>query len=327
MEVAKKDRPPGAAAWIAAAIVGAAALSAAIAPAQASPVKMLGEQGLVAVMDSYLAHLARNDPKGLPMAPGANVRENTAVRPLGQGVWALTKAIKATQTFADPLTGNVRSINAIVLRSGELAQVSIRLKVVGGKITEVETVANTGGANKSGPYPGGPFNAENVLEQDVGLTAIVPPNRRSSREELIKIADEYFEAMGTHDPKAARFGSRCERYESGSRGTNYMRRPAGQPDSPGTWSGDCGTSLLALTGGQAYERRFPIVDVKRGIVVSYGFLNHRERNPPQDNYLNPMFKIVDGKIRQIEAVTFNLPAPATSGFSPQLAGLNNGSEK
>jgi hypothetical protein len=42
---------------------------------------------------------------------------------------------------------------------------------------------------------------------------------------------------------------------------------------------------------------------------------HRERMPPSDNFINEIFKIVDGKVRQIDAVGDNLPGIGDSGFA------------
>jgi hypothetical protein len=272
---------------------------------------------LTRVMDGYMARLVTHDPKGLPLAAGVENRENTRKLRVGDGLWKLAATVKERQTFSDPITGNVVSWNALQLTTGQLAMVSVRLKVGKGKITEIETVANSGGnaANPGGsPYPGGPYNAENIAEQDIIYMAPVPPHRRSSRAELIRLADNYFEAIGAHDPSVFKYGAKCERYESGARGTNQMRRNADQSAAQGNFSGDCGSSLVNLRGQQTINRRYPVVDTELGVVIGYMFIMHRERTPPADNMINEMFKIVDGKVRQIDAVGYFLPGVGDSGF-------------
>lgn len=294
-------------------VAALAALAAAGTPAGAATVRC-DARCLDAVMARTLAAIPTGSVAGLPIAPAAIIRENAHPVGFGEGGWRRITAIKAVQVFADPVTENVWAYAAAQLRDGPLAQLSIRLRLAGGRIVEVETLINTGARNPGSPYPGGPYDAENILEQDVLYLAPVAPARRSTRADLIRIADGYFEAIGRHDPAAASFGSRCERYESGARGTNQLRRNADQAAAQGSWSGTCGSSLVNLTGQQTVERRFPVVDVEHGVVIGYMFIPHHERTPPADNFINEMFKIVDGKIRQVDAVGFNLPAPATSGF-------------
>ena len=76
-------------------------------------------------------------------------------------------------------------------------------------------------------------------------------------------------------------------------------------------------------------RRFPLVDEERGIVLAYGFIDHRgvvgeytltDGTPasspvrrPHSYYLAEAFKIRDGAIEQIEAdfitVPYHMPSP------------------
>ncbi len=79
------------------------------------------------------------------------------------------------------------------------------------------------------------------------------------------------------------------------------------------------------------ERRYPIVDVERGVVVASGFFDHanmfdrysltdgREMNTvlkwPNTITLLEAFKIVDGKIARIEAVFTYVPYFMPSPFA------------
>jgi len=148
----------------------------------ATPAATCNDRCLRGLMDQYLSHLVKHDPSGLPIARGAVIRENAHPVALGEGVWKLASQVKAKQVFADPTTKNVWAYFALQLNDAPLAQASVRLKVAGRKITEVETLVNTGPKANGGPYPGGPYNAENILEQDVLYFAPVPPERRSTRD-------------------------------------------------------------------------------------------------------------------------------------------------
>ena len=63
---------------------------------------------------------------------------------IGDGVWKLAKEIKGRQDYPDPVSGNIYSWIAIDLNDGYLAQMSERIRVTNHKISEVETVINTG---------------------------------------------------------------------------------------------------------------------------------------------------------------------------------------
>ena len=341
-------------------IAAAAALALLVCPgaalAKPSPAGAACDQAcLTRVMDQYLDHLVQHKTDGVPLAADAILRENTAPVKLGDGVWKLAKEIKGRQDYPDPVTQNIYSWIAIELNDGHLAQMSERIKVGGRKITEIETVINTGiGADKTSPYPGGPYNYDNTLEQEIVFPAPIPVARRSSREDLIKIANGYFESLGMADPGAARFGARCLRYESGSGGgfcgaVVGAAVPGGgrggrgdvavtDPGAPGAAGAGAAPAASAAPGGpgapgapggrgagpgrggaqarqQTIERRFPVAIPDLGIVVGYMFIMHHERTPPQDNFINEIFKIVDGKIREIDAVGFQVTAPGRSGYS------------
>lgn len=76
----------------------------------------------------------------------------------------------------------------------------------------------------------------------------------------------------------------------------------------------CGQSLVHLTGQAVVQRRYPLVDQERGVVLGYGFILHQERLQPQATGLAEVFKIVDGKIREIENVETIVPYPPNGGF-------------
>jgi hypothetical protein len=281
------------------ALITLALLGPATSFAQDAP-QACNRECLLKFMDQYVDHLVKHDPAGLPVAPGANIRENTQPVKLGDGAWQQVTGIKARQEFADPQTGNVVFRGAVDV-GGVLGSMAIRLKIVKGKIAESETVLNAGK---------GPFDPEYLLEPDALFDSPIPASRRSTREQMVKVANNYFEAIGKHDPSIASFAKRCERFESGRRMTN---NPHAISDESGAES--CGESLVNLKGEQTIQRRYPLVDVERGIVIGYTFIEHNERTPPQSLYMSEMFKIVDGKLREIENISYTVPAPPDAGYS------------
>ncbi len=284
-----------------AAAIAVITLSAAGAIAQSSG-KNCDRQCLVQILDQYLEHLQSHNPAGLPVAADANVRELTAPVKLGEGgSWKRVTKFRTKMVFADPAQGNVMYRGAVET-TGKLGSLSIRLKVENRRITESETIFNEGE---------GMFDAAYLLEPDPFLEAVLPPDRRSTREDLIKVANSYFEAIGTHNPNAAPFAVRCERYESGRRMT-HNKVGAGATGEGANET--CAETLGGLKGQQTINRRFMVVDPERGIVIGATFIQHQERNPPNSLFMHEMFKIVDGKIWEIDNIAYTVPWPPNSGY-------------
>jgi hypothetical protein len=205
---------------------------------------------------------------------------------------------------------------------GNNVAVAIRLKIVEGKITEVEQLAirpavqlggpggGRGGAGRGGAAPAAapaapaPTTADRVLAMGKPhemFFATIPENERESREDLVRDANYYFTALARHDSKGYYpFTKDCMRFENGMMSTN-----------------DClanftGTSLNNIVD-RIRDRRFVAVDRERGIVFAFGFFDHYRINWTWQ--LAELFKIENGKIRRIEAVFHQAPFGISSGWS------------
>lgn len=255
-------------------------------------------------MDRYLTQMTAHKTGGLDVAPNAEIRENTVRIALGGGnAWSKVAAIKSRQDFTDPSTGNIVSRSAVDLGGGKLGSYSVRLEVDSGKITEIESTLNPGGRL---------FDEYNMLHPDIIWDTIVPKDRRSTREQLIKIADLYFDAIRDHGGSKYEdiFAKRCDRYESGRKMSNDSLTPSNEDGAQ-----NCYGTLRGLKGQDVEQRRYPLVDVERGVVLGYGFIQHRERNPQGATGLAELFKIVDGRLQVIENIEAGLPYPLEGGFT------------
>jgi hypothetical protein len=257
--------------------------------------KACDRECLLGFMDQYLEASTTHNPSAIPVSPNANIRENTVLVELGKDAWTKITAVNSKQLFADAMTGQVFFWGAVQM-DGAPAAMSVRLKVENRKITEIETALNNG--------HDGPFNSDWLLEQDVLYQSPLPPDRVAKREAMIKVVDNYWEAVGTHNASVASFSRRCVRYENGR----------GNPVIAPSETSACSGGLANLKGQQTIERRYPVVDVERGIVISYTFLEHQERDPQQALYISSVAKVVDGKLRELDAVNHTVPFPATAGF-------------
>jgi hypothetical protein len=74
--------------------------------------------------------------------------------------------------------------------TGKTVYIGTRLKVAGGKITEVEINFD------DGPQ----VNAKNLIPYDPLFTTIVPEGERSTREQLERIITSYFQGLTDHKP-------------------------------------------------------------------------------------------------------------------------------
>src|SRR5690606_16344837 len=191
---------------------------------------------------------------------------------------------------------------------------AIRLEVRDGTISGAEIVV---ARNKDEGFP---FLGQR-FEDKPAMLATVPGAERSSRGELVRIADGYFETIERNDGTiGTRFHPHCNRVENGVQTTNNPEFPL--PIAR------LGCEAQFALGWYRYDdelraRRFPLVDIERGVVLAYGFIDHSGRlgeyeltdgtkvsspvRRPHSYYLAEAFKIRDGAIEQIEAVFHTVP--------------------
>lgn len=278
---------------------------------------MAGRADLYGVMDAYLAALAARDVAAAPMAADAFITENNVVLQAGDGCWNTVTALHPYRLLmAEPDAGQVAVFTAIE-ETDALNPCCVRLEVTGGRITAVETVV---ARNKDEGFPFGPQAFVNKPEMAL-------PVQPAPRDELVEIANGYFETIERNDGTIrTRFHPDCNRVENGVQTTNNADFPL--PIA------QLGCEAQFALGWYRYDdslraRRFPLVDAEQGIVLAYGFIDHSgllgdytltdgtpARSPvrrPHSYYLAEAFKIVDGAIAQVEAdfltVPYRMPSP------------------
>ena len=283
---------------------------------------VLGQRGvLYDALDRYLLALEAREPRRLPWAPGAFVTENNVALAPGDGCWnTITARAPYDLRFADEALGQVAIFTAIE-ETDALSPCCIRLGLdSAGRIAEVETVVARN-ADEGFPFKPQRFEPKPVME------ALVPEGERSSRAELIALANGYFETIERNDGTIrTRFHPGCDRVENGVQTTNNADFPL--PVAR------LGCEAQFRLGWYRYDdelraRRFALVDEERGIVLAYGFIDHsgalgeyeltdgaRVTSPvrrPHSYYLAEAFRIRDGAIEQVEAnfhtVPYRMPSP------------------
>lgn len=281
---------------------------------------MASRDELYSALDMYLAGLNARDSSKVRWADAPFITENNVRLEPGDGLWnTVTGQGPYDLRFADVKTGQV-ALFTCVEETNAVSPAAIRLGVQDGKIAEVETVVARN-ADEGFPFLGQKF------ERKPSMEAFVPAGETSSREELLEIANGYFETIERNDGTIrTRFFPTCNRVENGVQTTNNQEFPL--PIAR------LGCEEQFRMGWYRYDdrlrgRRFPLVDEERGIVLAYGFIDHcgivgdytlTDGTPasspvrrPHSYYLAEAFKIRAGAIEQIEAdfltVPYHMPSP------------------
>jgi hypothetical protein len=209
------------------------------------------------------------------------------------------------------------------------------LKVVNGQIIEIEHVLARNlradaVKNLSNPRP--------------EFVTALPPAGRSPRQQMVNIADSYFEAIEHADGKLAPFADDCVRRENGGQ-TTHNAKPVPWPVPLGSKQADDAMAYLGTLScsdqlsthvmdfiTRLWPRRPEIVDEEYGLVFSFPMFQHRGGSGTIKIYNVPgvdslplggsssnlqaaeMFKIDHGHIIGVEAMGASLPYGTKSGW-------------
>ncbi|MES2624682.1 MAG: hypothetical protein V4628_05360 [Pseudomonadota bacterium] len=299
------------------------------APGQASAVIQIDCDAacLEGHLQTYMEGVAVRDPSKVAFAANAIFSENNVTMPIGNdGLWGTASGVDFPGLeLSDPQTGNAAWFG-LVEENGNPAYFALRIKVENNQITEAETVVNRL------PDMPKPFGDPDAFEHDPAFTEILPVEERKPRERLIAIADSYFNTVELNDGQVfAPFHEDCGRLENGISTTSGVA--AGGGNSAAIAAGCEAQFKLGIyrINKRIRERRYPLVDVERGVVVASGFFDHantfdrytltdgREMNTvlkwPNTITLLEAFKIKSGQIYRIEAVFTYVPYFMPSPFN------------
>ena len=276
-------------------------------------------------VEQYLAALVAHDPSRLPLARGVKFTENGQALKLGDGLWGTASALTSHRIYADdPEAGQVAFIGALQ-ENGAHIILALRLKVEIRRITEIETIVTR---KEAGSFA----RPEAFVEKPVFSETLAPAERRS-RQTMIAIANSYFSAIERgHGERYVPFDKDCNRVEDGVQTTNNPSANLGG-NANNTLGLGCAEQIKT---GQFQpdtairDRRFLVVDVERGLVFVFGFFDHdatlrtytltdgrtvqQTRTAPWTWEIAELFKIKDGKIRQIEALVNAVPYSMKPGW-------------
>ena len=249
--------------------------------------------------EQFNTDMLAHTPDKIPLAPSAQVRENTKAIALSESRWYGVTQIRSKGVYTDPVLGNVIEHVAGETKDGKIVYIGTRLKVVADKITEVEI-----------NFDDGPrVNAKNLIPYDPFFLTIVPENERSTRAQLEAIITRYFDGLTNHQPVQADYDARCDRYHSGNRVTHNPKNGVEETGDVGCYESNLGPKPW----GPATETRIAVVDPERGIVIGYSVLYYG--NSSRRMQINEVFKILDGRIRMVDNIGLMEEGITTSGFT------------
>jgi len=265
---------------------------------------------LTGFADAYLKALAANTPGTVPLAANAKITTNGRVMPLGQAFWDGAERTVYRFDIVNDRLGDVATEAVVLNTDGSKTMYMVRLKVLGGKIAEVETIkANKGEADRL-------WNPDNLTELSPALQLSIREADRDSHYALIAAAESYwraFQTNGTPDYHPASLLPDTKRFENGVQTTGLVR--------DGVYaSAAAGFDQGRFIGRNIWDRRYAVVDAERGIVLSivrFGLkdgMKSQSTATSNDRLVAEFFAVKSGKIQEIHAVLFNLPDAQPTGW-------------
>jgi hypothetical protein len=293
---------------------------------------------MIALVDRYFAALVRHDPTGLPLNRDVKFTENDARLKVGtEGLWVAASEVPVGFHFTavDVGAGQV-GFYGVMKERGKPLIVVLRLKVVNGQITEIEHVL-----------------ARNLRADTVQKLAtprrefvtMLPAANRLPRQQMVNIADSYFEAIEHANGKLAPFADDCVRRENGGQ-TTHNAKPVPWPVPLGSKQADDAMAYIGTLScsdqldthvmdfiTRLWPRRHDIVDEELGLVFSFPMFQHRGGTGSIRIYHVPgvetlplggsasnlqageVFKIDRGRIVAVEAMGVSLPYGTKSAWA------------
>ena len=254
---------------------------------------------------AYLDALIDNNPSGVPLSGNARISVNNRLVPLAETFWDGAEETIYRWDIANPRLGDVATESVIRNQDGSVTTIMVRLKVTDNVSSEVEVIyANEGDSDRI-------WGPEQILDYPLSenLTKSIRPVDRDSYYALIAAAEGYwraFQTNGTPEYRAANWLFDARRYENGMQTTGLFPDGSFRPIAQGFEEG-------RYIGRNLWDRRYPVVDEERGIVLSiirFGIKAGMESQSvvtSNNRLVGEFFQVNAGKIQEIQAVLTNIP--------------------
>ncbi len=255
-------------------------------------------------IDDYLSAMLAHDPKRLALAPGARFTEDTVEKHLGEGLWKTASNLRGfRQDYLDVQAG-VAASHVVVDEGGKPVLLALRLKVVGRKLREIETMT------VHNAQEGMLFQPEALQTASPEMQKSPPSTVRENRQELIRIAEGYPAGLkaGSFVTAGTQIAPDAYRLENGRRmaGKGCTFRPPSCEDMR--------AQRIPTLSGITY--RLVAADEEMGLVLLRLDFGPGSVFGPGDRWLHAWeaFKIYGGKIHAAEAFMRAMPPNTPSGW-------------
>jgi len=275
-------------------------------------------------VETYVDALVRHQAPSSLLADNLRSTENGGDMLTGQGLWqSITKRESYSQVFVDQ--GNQSAVFFGAFSEGpDPLLLAIRFRFQDGLITELEHLASRP------DYRNSLINRHRLTQPNPVFEELLPEPDRVDRDVLITVANLYFDGIQNSNDQSVPMHRNCIRRENG---VILLKNdnPESQPCPLGF------RRFNYITGVR--DRRTAIVDEERGLVLAWAFFDvpgnievePRTTGPsdltpasgeprvdtrkiPRSLYIAELFKVVGGKIRDIDAIMYNMDLGSRSGW-------------
>jgi hypothetical protein len=289
-----------------------------------------GRSELQRLADEYLDAMARRDPARLSLASTFRLTENGQELALGDGLWATASGRGRYRHYVlDPASGHAAFVG-VLAENGKPVILAARLRFTDGRLAEAEMIVSREDVLS---YRGGAQALDAMGAPAPVWTEAIGASARSTREDLVAVANAYFTALERNDgTRTAPFEPHCRRLDNGVYATQNP-----QLDPPGSAAFYALGPAEQLRLGyfvfvtEIRERRCPVVDEECGVVFSLPLLDHagtiHEAHltdgravpigvvQPFSWQIAELFKVRGGRIAQIEVVLNKVPYRMPSNWA------------
>ena len=280
---------------------------------------MVTKRTLLELMLRFTEALTHNNPSEIPMTKDCIATYQGVKAEVGSGeIWGDLRRIPYRQTFVDPITRTAcftgvvtNNVNFKVLPK-DRARLAfgpqkwwiyyVRITAnEAGEICEIEEIARPDTSSGLNVTPA-QMQPPRILE------APLPEDEKSTREEMLRIGSLYWDANAKMvDSSLVPIHPDARRIEVGTPVSDEFNHPNSvrtQYDLPNFF-------------WEVTKRRYPVVDVDRGILISTAHMIARSPEEPT-GYVTDIFKIECGMIKYIYAFhDWNIEYVAWEGVGPQ----------
>jgi hypothetical protein len=276
-------------------------------------------------VDQYLEALVARDAKRAPLHAQVKYTENQAIVPIGAGRWKTAEAVGTYRIYvADPPASQVGFIGTL-REAGLWSMIALRLRIIDRQIAEVEAVI-PGETVRNGTFGDFETAPGRIVTARPAFSQPLPAVERRDRGTLIWAADLHYEGVERGNGDIVPFSDQCIKIENGVqliRNPDYPF-PAVSPEGrklPNFAAFGCRDQFNTRIWetDTITDRRYPIVDLERGIVMAFSMYHQYDKAPcartvdyglvcPPGNVkpfslaLVEAFKLRSGEIHEVEAV-------------------------